>query len=29
LKIIEEGKDPNEVLKQAAMRREKRRRDGE
>lgn len=29
LKIIEEGKDPNEVLKQAVRRREQRRRDGD
>ena len=28
LKIIEEGKDPNEVLRQAALRRDRRRQDG-
>lgn len=28
LKYIEEGKDPQEVVRQAALRREKRRRDG-
>lgn len=28
LRLIEEGKDPNEVLRQAALRRDRRRRDG-